>query len=125
MDDLQPVDNHRGKYDRGPQSVNGTLYPTVLSSTCATSTWQLDRQYTRLTVSYGLADSSSSGKTVQMYIELDGTRKLERDVAVGSTTPVDLDVRGVFRITLASNYCYAFGLNNVGAWIDPVVIKAP
>ncbi|MFD9591220.1 hypothetical protein ACFWA9_00455 [Kitasatospora sp. NPDC059973] len=125
VDDLLPVDHEQGNYDRGPQNVNGTLYPTVLSSTCATATWQLDRQYTTLTTSYGLADSSSSGKTVRMYIELDGARKLERDVPVGSTTPVTLNVQGVFRGTLGSTYCYTFGSNNVGAWIDPVVTKAP
>ncbi|MEV0535529.1 NPCBM/NEW2 domain-containing protein [Kitasatospora sp. NPDC050463] len=125
VDDLQPVNHKSESYTRGPQKVNGTVYPTVLSSTCASATWQLDREYTTLTMSYGLADSSSSGTTVKMYIELDGERKVERAVSVGSTMPVNLDVSGVFRITLGSEYCFAFGLNNVGAWIDPVVTKAP
>lgn len=125
VDDLLPVTTQNNPYTRGPLKVNGRTHPTVLSSSCAESTWQLDRQYTTFTVTYGAADTTASGSVVPMFIEVDGVRKVERSMPVGTTQSVTLDVRGVFRITLGSKVCYAYSLDDIGAWIDPVVTREP
>ncbi|GAA2974083.1 MULTISPECIES: NPCBM/NEW2 domain-containing protein [unclassified Kitasatospora] len=125
MNDLLPVAEEQGPYDRGPQKVNGQAYSTTLSSSCSVATWQLDRQYTTFTTTLGAADSTASDTKILLYVELDGVRKIERSMAVGSTLPVTLDLRGVFRITLGSMSCNSRHQENVGAWIDPVITKAP
>ncbi|MFB8243339.1 NPCBM/NEW2 domain-containing protein [Kitasatospora purpeofusca] len=125
VNDLLPVAEEQGPYDHGSQKVNGQIHPTTLSSSCSITTWQLDRQYTTFTATLGAADSTGPGSKVLLYVELDGVRKIERNMAVGSTVPVTLDLRGVFRITLGSMSCNSYHPEDVGSWIDPAITKAP
>lgn len=132
--DMTAVDASSTYYHSGPQQVNGqrdqrTLYDNTSESDCTGSvdgsiTYQLDRRYHYFHVTVGVADNTLSGDTATFSILADGQQKgMAPTLGPGETEPINLNVSGVFRLTL-QDACNSpnVGDNNITAvWVNPVV----
>lgn len=133
---MTPVSGSTSSFAVGPQPVNGRQYQEVLydvtqqndvacsSSSVDEESFNLDRKYHNFRVTVGVADSAPLGDTVTFTFLLDNQQKgPSPTLPAGETLPIDINVSGVFRITL-QDYCSsanASGDQVIGVWIDPVI----
>jgi hypothetical protein len=129
------VDASSTAYKSGSQPVDGrrdqrTLYDSTSEFSCNGSvdgsiTYQLDRRYHHFHVTVGVADTTLSGDTVNFSVLADGQQKgMAPTLGAGETQTIDLNVSGVFRITLqdACSTLDSYGNSNITAvWVNPVV----
>ncbi|MDD9380864.1 NPCBM/NEW2 domain-containing protein [Streptomyces sp. ZAF1911] len=119
---LAPSESRNDPYSAGPKKVNLEEYPKTLSSVCAESTWQLDRKYESFVARIGATDDAGSRMNFTFEVAVDG-----KSVEVGKkragepVTPVTVDLRGAFRLTLKAGDCYSSTSSGAGVWIDPVL----
>ena len=95
----EPVAHVNG--EPSPQSVSIYLY---FDGERGFATYVLGRHYTRLKATVGIDDSSKSAFKAQVEIVADNRRLLQQTVGKGQAVPVDLDVSGVYSITLSASY---------------------
>ncbi|MGH3204851.1 MAG: NPCBM/NEW2 domain-containing protein [Streptosporangiaceae bacterium] len=133
---MTPVSGSTSSFAVGPQTVNGRQYQEALydvseqndidcsSSTVDEDTFNLDRKYHNFRVTVGVADSAPLGDTVTFTFLLDNEQKgPSPTLPAGETLPIDINVSGVFRLTL-QDYCSSAnpsGNQVVGVWIDPLI----
>ncbi|MFD9377644.1 NPCBM/NEW2 domain-containing protein [Streptomyces sp. NPDC059999] len=122
--DLMPVEVD-GEFGKGAQKVDTRSYPTALSGLCGKHTWQLDRRYTTLTTRVGVSDDTPSGRTITLYVDVEGARRKELVMGPGdSVATVTLDVSGAYRVSLGIDGCSWADQLGRGVWIDPVLAPA-
>lgn len=136
---MTPVSGSTSSFAVGPQTVNGHQYQEVLydvtqqnDTECGSynvdeDTFNLDRRYHDFRVTVGVADSAPLGDTVTFTFLLDNQQKgPSPTLPAGETLPIDINVSGVFRITL-QDYCSSAnssGNQVVAVWINPVISLA-
>ncbi|WP_424217695.1 NPCBM/NEW2 domain-containing protein (plasmid) [Streptomyces sp. BI20] len=119
---LAPIETSFDSFSTGPKKVNLEEYPTTLSSLCAESTWQLDRKYESFVARIGATDDAGSRMNFTFEVAVDGKSVEVGKKRAGETvTPVTVDVRGAYRLTLKAGDCYASTSSGAGVWIDPVL----
>jgi hypothetical protein len=85
-------------------SLNGVSYPEMF--TCETDrsplvqSWVVKRAAQRLRGVIGIPDSGSTGDRMTLEVLGDGALLTTVEASYGSTTPIDLDIAGVLRLTL-------------------------
>lgn len=119
---LASVETRYNPFETGPKKVNLENYPKTLSSDCGQSTWQLDRKYESLVTRIGATDDAGSGMNFTFEIAVDGKSvEVGRKRAGDPVTPVTVDVRGAFRLTLKAGACSTGNVTGAAVWIDPVL----
>jgi NPCBM/NEW2 domain-containing protein len=109
LDDLKPVD---GKFDSthdGPLRLDGVSYghPILMRfSQCYGggayfADYDIGRGFGRFRAVFGVSDNSIDSARLQFEILRDGKVALSRILGLGTSAPVDLDVRRVLRLRLA------------------------
>jgi hypothetical protein len=133
--DMPAVDASSTPYQSGRQKVDGridqrTLYDSTSEINCNDSvdgsiTYQLDYRYHHFHATVGVADTTLSGDTITFSILADGQPEgMAPTLGVGKTETIDLDVSGIFRITLqdACSTPNSYGSGNITAvWVNPAV----
>jgi len=130
--DMPPVSGSDSTFAIGPKTVDGHSYQTALydvtsyDDQCVVGqdSFNLDRKYHDFRVTVGVADSTPLGDKVTFSFLLDGQQRgPSPTLPAGQTMSIDIDVTGVFRITL-QDICSSSNSsgNEVDAvWINPVV----
>jgi serine/threonine-protein kinase len=100
--DMKPVE---GYVQSGLATMNGTAYTrSVFFDTYddGDAGWDLGRHYRRLRAVVGLRDDAPSGSKMKLEVFADGRSIFARNIALGETVPIDLDVTGVLRLRLTA-----------------------
>lgn len=132
--DLQPVQS-TASFSKMVGTIAGQSYAhAVVVQLYSNSPEQLDynlgTHYEQLKGTMGLSDDAPSAAQVKLEILGDGRPLLSQTVSLGHAVPVNLDVTGVLRLTLAATYLNGNdpAVNGQGAkavWGDVEAFGAP
>lgn len=108
LEELGTLNNTR--FTQGENiAMDGEIYLRSLTSSIsrrdasASVEFNLSRDFRRLSAVVGYSDTSSSDGRIRMQIFGDGEELFTQDVALGTATPIDVDVTDVLRLRITAN----------------------
>jgi serine/threonine protein kinase len=121
--DLSPVDGGFG-WETGSRTVTAETYErSVVGSTCSSSddpeiAYNIGAAYTRFRAVVGNTDDAPTDVKTRFEVEVDDQTAFSRDLALGETAEVDVDVEGAIRLVLRVDSVGLTPCSLVAVWGD-------